>query len=155
MQDDRLSHFIEIAIKREEDAYAFYMDLYEKVEEEAARETLKWIADEEMKHRRFLVDYRDGNLQVKAMRMSDVTYYKIAEYQEEPEVTKDMDRSEIFLLAAHRELKAHQFYSELADLHPDGETQNMLRKMANEELKHKEKMEYLYTNTTFRQTSGG
>jgi hypothetical protein len=27
--------------------------------------------------------------------------------------------------------------------------------MANEELKHKEKMEYLYTNTTFPQTSGG
>jgi rubrerythrin len=101
------------------------------------------------------VDYRDGNLQAKAMRMSDVTYYKIAEYQEEPEVTKDMDSSEIFLLAAHRELKAHQFYSELAALHPEGEARDMLRKMANEELKHKEKMEYLYTNTTFRQTSGG
>jgi len=27
--------------------------------------------------------------------------------------------------------------------------------MANEELKHKEKMEYLYANTAFPQTSGG
>jgi hypothetical protein len=27
--------------------------------------------------------------------------------------------------------------------------------MANEELKHKEKMEYLYTNTAFPQTAGG
>lgn len=155
MQEDRLTHFIEVAIGREEDAYAFYMDLYEKVEEEAARETLKWIANEEMKHRQFLVDYRDGNLQAKAMRMSDVTYYKIAEYQEEPEANKDMDSSGIFLLAAHRELNSYKFYSELAELHPEGETRTVLLKMANEELKHKEKMEYLYTNTTFRQTSGG
>lgn len=155
MQDDRLSHFIEVAIGREEDAYAFYMDLYEKVEEEAARETLKWIADEEMKHRQFLVDYRDGNIKAKALRMSDVTYYKIAEYQEEPEPDKDIDSSRIFLLAAHRELNSHKFYSELAELHPEGDVKTMLLKMANEELKHKEKMEYLYTNTTFRQTSGG
>ncbi len=155
MQDNRLNHFIETAIKREEDAYAFYMDLYEKVAEETARETLKWIADEEMKHRRFLVDYRDGNLQAKAMRMNDVTYYKIAEYQQEPEPDADMDSSKIFLLAAHRELKSHQFYSELAKLHPEGDVRDMLLRMANEELKHKEKMEYLYTNITFRQTSGG
>ncbi len=155
MQDDRLNHFIEIAIKREEAAYAFYMDLHEKVAEETARETLKWIADEEMKHRRFLVDYRDGNLQAKAMRMNDVTYYKIAEYQEEPQPEPDMDSSKIFLLAAHRELKSHRFYSELAELHPEGDVRNMLLRMANEELKHKEKMEYLYTNTTFRQISGG
>jgi len=27
--------------------------------------------------------------------------------------------------------------------------------MANEEMKHKEKMEYLYSNTAFAQTAGG
>jgi len=43
----------------------------------------------------------------------------------------------------------------LAKQHPAGDARDMLLKMANEELKHKEKMEYLYTNTTFPQTSGG
>jgi len=32
---------------------------------------------------------------------------------------------------------------------------DLLNKMASEELKHKEKMEYLYTNTAFPQTAGG
>jgi hypothetical protein len=32
---------------------------------------------------------------------------------------------------------------------------DMLHKIANEELKHKEKMEYLYANTAFPQTDGG
>jgi rubrerythrin len=58
-------------------------------------------------------------------------------------------------VAAHREARSHQFYAELANQHPAGEVRDMLLKMANEELKHKEKMEYLYTNTTFPQTSGG
>lgn len=155
MADERLSRFIEIAIKREENAYAFYMDLHDRVKETSARETLKWIAGEEEKHRRFLVDYRDGKLSSQALKMSDVAYYKIAEYQKEPEVEEDMSSTDIFLLAAHRELKSHQFYSELAALYPAGEIREMLLKMANEELKHKEKMEYLYSNASFVQTAGG
>jgi hypothetical protein len=31
----------------------------------------------------------------------------------------------------------------------------MLLKMANQEIKHKEKVEYLYANTAFVQTDGG
>jgi rubrerythrin len=40
-------------------------------------------------------------------------------------------------------------------MHSDPEVKNMLLKMASEELKHKEKMEYLYSNTAFAQTAGG
>ena len=39
--------------------------------------------------------------------------------------------------------------------YPEGDLHEMLVKIANEELKHKEKMEYLYTNTAFPQTDGG
>jgi rubrerythrin len=111
--------------------------------------------------------------------MTDVVEYKIAEYLEEPEIDGDMSSQEVYLVAAHRESRSRQFYTELANLHADGNTQTMLLKMANEELKHKEKMEYLYStqtmllkmaneelkhkekmeylysNTAFPQTSGG
>ena len=40
-------------------------------------------------------------------------------------------------------------------MHPEGDIRNMLLQMANEELKHKEKVEYLYANTAFVQTAGG
>ena len=40
-------------------------------------------------------------------------------------------------------------------MHSDSNLKEMLLKMANEELKHKEKMEYLYANTAFPQTAGG
>jgi rubrerythrin len=126
----RVSDIIEIAIKREEDAYDFYMDIHSKVGDPGVKDTLEFIAGEEKKHKAFLVSYRDGNFGDKALRMSAVVDYKIAAYLEEPEVAENMKPEDVYLVA-------------------------MLLKMANEELKHKEKMEYLYANTAFPQTSGG
>ena len=66
-----------------------------------------------------------------------------------------MESKDIYLIAAHRELNSYNFYKELAAIQPDGDVKEMLLKMANEELKHKEKVEYLYANTAFPQTEGG
>jgi len=155
MEDERLLKLIDTAILREEEAYAFYMEVYEQVQDASARETIEWIAGEEKKHREFLVNYRDGKYGPGPLRMTDVVLYKIAEYQEQPEIAKDMKREDVFLVAGHRELRSFQFYTELANQHEDGETKDMLLRIANEELKHKEKMEYLYANTAFPQTDGG
>lgn len=155
MGEEKLSKLIDTAIQREEEAYLFYMNLYAKIDDSSVKDTIQWIAGEEKKHREFLVNYRDGHYDAGALQMKDVVYYKIAEHQKEPEVKADMPSSDFFLLASHRELKSYHFYTGLAELHPAGETKDILLKMANEELKHKEKMEYLYANTAFPQTDGG
>jgi rubrerythrin len=153
--DPRLLTLIDTAIRREEDAYTFYMGIHGKVADPAVRETIAWIAGEEQKHKAFLVRYRQGDFGAGELRLSEVAYYKIAEHQNEPEVKEDMNRSDVYLVAAHREMRSHQFYTALSHQHAAGEAKEMLLRMANEELKHKEKMEYLYTNTAFPQTSGG
>jgi rubrerythrin len=153
--DPKLLTLIDTAIKREEDAYTFYMGIHGKVTDPAVRETIQWIAGEEQKHRAFLVKYRKGEFGAGGLRLSDVVYYKIAEYQNEPEVKDHMNSADVYLVASHRELRSHRFYTELANQHAAGDAKDMLLKMANEELKHKEKMEYLYANTAFPQTSGG
>lgn len=153
--DKNLLTLIDTAIQREEDAYVFYMALHGRVIDAGVKDTLQWIAGEEQKHRTFLVKYREGGFGQGALRLNDVVFYKIAEHQAEPAVSTDMSSSEVYLVAAHRESRSHLFYADLANQHPAGDVRDMLLKMANEELKHKEKMEYLYTNTTFPQTSGG
>jgi rubrerythrin len=150
-----IAEVIDIAIKREEEAYDFYMDIHSKVQDAGVRETVEFIAGEEKKHKAFLVAYRDGHYGSQALRMADVIDYKVAEYLEEPEISKDSSSEDVYLVAAHREGRSYQFYSELANMHADGELKTVLTRMANEELKHKEKMEYLYANTAFPQTSGG
>ena len=155
MADKKVLDVINTAIRREEEAYVFYMDILKKVQEPSVQDTLKYLAGEEQKHREFLVNYRDGDFGVDALRMNDPIDYKIAEHLEEPEAEKNMRSEDVYLIAAHRELRSYNFYTDLAKLHPQGELHEMLVKIASEELKHKEKMEYLYANTAFPQTSGG
>lgn len=151
----RLSDLVDIAIKKEQEAYDFYMGIFDKTDDASVKHTLEFIAGEEKKHKAFLVNYRQGNYGPEALRMSDVVDYKIAEHLAEPEIEENLQSQDVYLLASHRELRSYKFYSELASMHAEGEPKNMLLKMANEELKHKEKMEYLYANTAFPQTSGG
>lgn len=150
-----IADVIDLAIQREEEAYDFYMDIHAKVEDAGVMDTVEFIAGEEKKHKAFLVAYRDGNYGSDALRMADIVEYRVAEYLEEPEISKDSSSEDVYLIAAHRESRSHQFYTELANMHADSELKTVLLKMANEELKHKEKMEYLYANTAFPQTSGG
>jgi rubrerythrin len=153
--DKPLSEVIDLAIQREEEAYDFYMDIISKLKDSSIKDTIEFIAKEEKKHKAFLVNYRKGDYGPDALRMTDVVDYKISKYLEEPEITKDTKREDIYLVASHRELRSHQFYTEMANMHEATNIKDMLLKMANEELKHKEKMEYLYANTAFPQTAGG
>ena len=153
--DKPLSEVIDLAIQREEEAYEFYKDILIKLEDTTIKDTIEFVANEEKKHKAFLVNYRKGDYGLDALRMTAVVDYKISEYLEEPEITKETKREDVYLIAAHRELRSHRFYTELANMHDANNVKEMLLKMANEELKHKEKMEYLYANTAFPQTAGG
>ena len=155
MEEKTIAMIIDVAIEREERAYAFYRELSGKVEDIAAQETLQFLSDEEKKHKEFLEKYRQGDYGPEGLRMTDVVDYKIAEYLAKPDIQKNMDSKDIYLVAAHRELNSYNFYKSLAGLHPDGSLKTILLRMANEEKKHKEKVEYLYSNTAFPQTDGG
>lgn len=150
-----IADIIDMAIQRETEAYDFYMDIHHKVQDASVKDAVEFIAGEEIKHKEFLIGYRAGNYGSDTLRMADVVDYKIAEYLEEPQIETDSRSEDVYLIASHREGRSHLFYLELAGLHNDSDLKTMLLKMANEELKHKEKMEYLYSNTAFPQTSGG
>ena len=155
MSEVDLQNVLGMAIQREIEAHAFYTGLAGRVNSAEARETLNFLAAEEKKHREFLESYRDSGLGPEALRQTEPIEYKIAEYMEKPDKEGDLQSQEAYLIAAHRELNAYNFYRELAALHPRGEIRAMLEKMAVEEMKHKEKVEYLYANTAFAQTDGG
>ena len=155
MKDKQLEEIIDLAISREEIAYAFYQNLLIRVKDKTSQETLEFLSKEEQKHKAFLEHYRAGEYGASALRMSSVVDYHVAEHLEKPDIDKNMETRDVYLVAAYRELASYNFYTALAGIQPAGEVQEMLRKIANEELKHKEKVEYLYANTAFPQTDGG
>ena len=155
MKGKKISEIIEMAIQREENAITFYRELNNKIHDQSIKDTIEWITGEEKKHKAFLVNYREGRQGPDALKMRAAVNYEIAEHLEEPPIETVTDDANVFLMASHRELKSYKFYSELAHLHSEGELRTTLLKMASEELAHKEKMEYLYSNTAFPQTAGG
>jgi rubrerythrin len=154
MENKNLEYLIDRAIKNEEDAYQFYTNLMNSITDTVAKDALKLLAGEEKKHKEFLESYKKGNYTA-SLRMNEVVDYKIAQFIDAPDIDKDMKSKDVYLVAAHRELNSYNFYKGLSDLQPAGEVKEMLLKMASEEMKHKEKVEYLYTNTAFPQTYGG
>ena len=68
---------------------------------------------------------------------------------------EDRRLSEIIATAIQREEEAYVFYMDLSGKVNDTSVTETIEWIANEELKHKEKMEYLYANTAFPQTDGG
>jgi rubrerythrin len=155
MEEKRLGDYVDIAIQREQEAHDFYTDLFNKVTDLNARDALKLLATEELKHKEFLVKYRDGGYRNDALRMNHPIDYKIAEHMEKPDIQGNIQSKDVYLIAAHRELNSYNFYKSLADLHPEGGLKDMFNKIASEEMRHKEKVEYLFSNTAFPQTDGG
>jgi rubrerythrin len=143
------------AITFEELSYNFYMRLRDLVLDAMTKDTLEYLAREEVHHREFLEQYVRGELPGPGLGLTAVHDSKIAEAFESPEPAPDLPLKDAFLLAAEKEKKSHEFYSKLAALHPEGEIHDLLTRLAREELAHKEKVEYLYVNAAFPQTSGG
>jgi len=155
MEDQSLKSLIEIAVKNEEEAHIFYLGLADIVEDKVAKETLAFLASEELAHKIFLLSYLKGDKKFSALPLAETVDYHIAQYADKPDIKKNMNSSEVYLVAAHREWNSYRFYMGLASMQPEGEAKAMLQKMADQEMKHKEKVEYLYSNTAFPQTAGG
>ncbi|MCX6558452.1 MAG: ferritin family protein [Candidatus Aminicenantes bacterium] len=155
MEAQNLESLIKKAIANEEEARSFYLGLFDLVSDPIAKETLKFLAGEELAHKEFLLAYLKGEKKFSALPMDKPIDYHVAQYAAKPDPKADMNSSEVYLVAAHRELNSYKFYKGLAAAQPAGEVKDMLLSMANQELKHKEKVEYLYSNTAFPQTAGG
>jgi len=155
MKNQTLESLIELAIVNEEEAYNSYMELYRMVDDKTAKDTLKFLAEEEKQHKAYLLKYRDGSFRENSLPLNAPVDYGIAETTDKPEPRKNITTNEVYLIAANKELNASQFYKSLAEIHPEGDVRDMLLRMADQELRHKEKVEYLYTNTAFPQTEGG
>ena len=146
---------IEQAIVNEEISINLYQMLVQKVKEKDSKETFAYLASEEVKHKEFLQNYLGGKCPEGGLDLKTPVDYKVIEYLEAPLPSETMRPQDAFLLAAGREKKSHEFYLHLAEIHPEGPVKDLLKRLASEELAHKEKVEYLYANTAFPQTDGG
>ena len=120
----------------------FYGKMAEKATNPEAREVFKILAGEEEEHRASLEDYaKQGEFpQIPKISESDLepTLKVVAS------ITPNMGPVEALAFAIRSEDFQHRFYKKLAQEYAPGLTQNFLKRLAEMELAHKEKVEKLH-----------
>ena len=150
-----LDEVLEKAIQKEIEARLLYTDLSRKIEQRAAKEAFQELAQQEQEHQNLLERYLRGDIREGALNRKQALDYKLAEYFQHEAVTSDMELKDIFLFAAEREQAAHELYLGLAEVQPAEEVKRLFEGLAAQELGHKQRVEFLYTEVAFPQTDGG
>ena len=120
----------------------FYGKMTEKATNPEAREVFKILAGEEEEHRDSLENYaKQGEFpQIPRIGESDLEPTLKAVVS----ITPDMAPAEALAFAIRSEDFQHRFYKKLAQEYAPGLTQNFLKRLAEMELAHKEKVEKLH-----------
>jgi rubrerythrin len=143
------------AIRKEIEAQELYRDLGDMAADDASRDIFRQLVAVEKRHEELLRRYERGELGEGALEKGQVVDYKIVEHLELPPIKPDMKIDQVLLLAANREKASHEFYLGLAAIHPPGQVRTLLEELASQELDHKHKVEFLYSEVAYPQTSGG
>ncbi len=133
---------IAFAIENEKEA----LELYEKVRDLAQKQSAKVMFDElaaeEVKHREFFEGSTGEN--VPDLPLQGVTDLKISDYLVDVSFKPDMGYQDILIMAMKREESAVKLYSDIAAEMTDPKLKKLLEFMAQEEAKHKLRLETEY-----------
>jgi rubrerythrin len=126
---------IDIAIKREAEAAAFYRKVAGMQNNPEVRDLFLKYAIEEDKHKELL-----ENLDISApgkIEVKKVANLKIGDHMKEVEAHEEMDYKQALILGMQKEKKAYLLYMSLVASTEDPAIQNLFNKLAMEEAKHK------------------
>ncbi len=154
MANFTVKEVLDKAIEKENESQKLYRDLSRKTTKPTVKDAFLELSDEEKYHQNLLEQYLRGELKG-TLDIGLAVDYKIVEHLGQPKIAPDMEVKDVFLLAANREKSSYEFYLALAGIHPRGEVKTLLNELAAQELGHKERVEFLYTEVAFPQTDGG
>jgi rubrerythrin len=137
-----VDELLDFAIEKEEEANKFYTGLAGKMDRPAMRQVFEEFAKEELKHKEKLLGVKEGKLLVSAE--SKVIDLKIGDYLVVVPPSPDMDYQEALILAMKKEKASFKLYTNLAAATEDNNLQSLLLGLAQEEAKHKLRLEVEY-----------
>jgi rubrerythrin len=148
MAADNLKTIITLAIDNEIEAYEFYQNASKKItSNDNLADTFQELAVEEQKHRKFLQDFLDGNIQ--DFKIDGFNDYHIAEGVEKPKLTTDMKFADAIALAMKKEEEAMVMYKRFADSSTNENQKKLFLDLSKMEEMHKVKLEKIYVNAAY------
>lgn len=133
---------LDFAIVKEQEAHDFYKQWAPKIKKEWIQDVFNDFAQEEMKHKELLLKAKQG--QMLDSSSDAVTDLKIADYLVDLSVVPEMDYQHALIVAMKKEKASYKLYTDLARKAQNADIATTLRALAQEEAKHKLRLETLY-----------
>jgi rubrerythrin len=120
----------------------FYGTMATKATTPEAREIFKILAGEEEEHRALLQTYKEQGVFPRVSQVEEADLEPTLKVV--ASITPDTTPTDALAFAIRSEEYQHKFYKKLSQEYPPGLTQNFLKRMADMELVHKERVEKLH-----------
>lgn len=142
MELNSMDDILEFALEREDASYRLYLNAAKKSANPSARKIFEELAEQEAGHKRIILNL--GKEKIARYTFVKVPDLGISEYLVDVSYHDSMSYQEILVFAMKNEEKAYRFYLEAESMTDDAELKQILLMLANEELKHKFRLESLY-----------
>jgi len=137
-----VEEILDFAVEKEEEAYGFYTEWAEKLDRSTVRQHFEDFAKEELRHRdRLLQVKQGGSLKPSPQKVADL---KIADYLVDVAPTPEMSYQKALIIAMQREKASFNLYNNLAAIADEGDLRSSFLALAQEEAKHKLRLETIY-----------
>jgi rubrerythrin len=142
MELNNFKEVITFAIRKEAEAYNLYTTYSQLSKNPGTKVMFEELAKEEQKHREILqaVEKKD----VSKYKLEKIPDMKISDFIDEQEFSPDMDYASALRLAIKREEYAFKLYNHTAGTTDDPELKMLFSALAQEESKHKLRLESEY-----------
>ncbi|MFQ5713368.1 MAG: ferritin family protein [Candidatus Scalinduaceae bacterium] len=144
-----VKELINRAAEEEGKSYKFYMDAIDLTKDAAAKVWLRELAGEEIKHKDMLLNFDTSK--ITKFEPGKIQDLHITEFLVDKDVTDIRDFQDVLIVAMKKEQKSYNFYVSMAQSSDNVDMRNLCRILAQEELKHKHKIELCYDDIIFKE----
>lgn len=149
MGSDAFNEIIEFAIRNEEKAILSYGSLAEIARTPGLKKVLLELQEEEKNHKKLLQEITEEKIE--SLEIKEVTDLKISDYLVEEPPGSDMSFQDLLILAAKKEQRAVEFYSDIERKVENKELKRLLEFLIQQEKSHKLKLEEEYEKYVFEE----
>ncbi|HEU13105.1 MAG: ferritin family protein [Thermoplasmata archaeon] len=143
-----IDELLKLAIKSEEESYEFYMEAMKISNFSNVRDTLKELAEEELRHKSIIESLMRGKIDV----VENLKDLKLSDHLPKKEtIREDSDLQEVLQVAMSRERNEYEFYINLKNSIKNKDVEKVLDFLANQELQHKAKLENMYDELVYKE----
>ena len=140
------------AILMEEQSHSLYVSALRRVLPQGSKTLLESLARDELQHKAKLEEVkRTKSWKGFGSRAKDVVDLQILDRVEDVWLSEDATYEEILIFAGKREKETHEYYLELSIRLADTATGDVFRKLADEELGHKNRIEKEYESVVMKE----